>query len=513
MKIKLICLILMPFVIPLLGHAQWKPTGYKSWQDSTNHTNQKLLFGGTVQNYQDTEKRWAAINNNWVKTDDTMFCIEKANLKVIATSTGKSHLFLDRKDSSLSFTQSLQSIVLIDTETDTFITLMENPVFNYPELENTCLRWTDVFYGVDYCLIKENGMLHHQVSFKPKFLDSLQEIVSRSDSKASLSLGTVSAYEFTGAYHPDVSHRKLRKHILHYSKDYIVQLHQQILFYPGFESDVEIPVYQRWIKRGGSYLCVEHVESEKILRIHKQNPSAVIYHYASETFDAADVSDTYIRTDNGSFENYNYGAYATILLTTELDGSAKRGCFVKFDLSSLSDPVTVDSTTLHIAVIAQGDSVGLGYMNSEWSEGNVISGAVDSVGEYGATWLHAKDSLGTENDIDWANSSEFSESDYDDNSGNYYGVVDAEATSWNAYLHVGSESSGNNSMLVSDWINGRTPNYGYCIFDMDLTTGTTIRPSEVVISGFRPWLYVEYTVNQVSEINNYRRNKLQNGEL
>ncbi|KAA3634867.1 MAG: hypothetical protein DWP97_06125 [Calditrichaeota bacterium] len=513
MKIKLICLILMPFLLPLLGHTQWKPTGFKTWQDSTNSENQRVLIGGTVQNYQKSDKSWDAIDNNWIKSDDTLFCINNANLKVVATSSGKTNLSIGNHDSTISLNQALQSLVLFDTEADTFFTLMNNPEFKNPEMDSNCLRWTDVFYGVDYALIKENGMLHHQISFKPKFLDSLQEITSQADIETSISFGTVSSYQFAGAESPDLSKHKLRKQILHRSKENIIQLHQQILFYPGYESKEEIPVFQRWIKEGNRYLCIEYVELGKMIQIHKNDPSAIIYHNASETFDADDVSDTYIRTDNGSFENYNYGVYATILLATELDGSAKRGCFLKFDLSSITDPVTVDSTAMHIAVIAQGDSVGLGYMTTDWSEGNVNAGAVDSIGEYGATWLQAKDSLGTVNDDDWANSSEFSVSDFDDNNGNYYGVVDASTTSWNAYLQVGSESSGNNSMIVSDWINGRTPNYGYCIFDMDLSTGTTIRPSEVVIAGFRPWLYIEYTINQAAESINQRRRILQKGEI
>jgi len=208
----------------------------------------------------------------------------------------------------------------------------------------------------------------------------------------------------------------------------------------------------------------------------------------SVTLDYTYCEDTEIFYYHGDKDNDNYGI-SQILHTRWADstGDFRRGILIRFDLSSISGPVTVDSVDLALTSYYTLSAISsIGKMLTDWEEGNCDANTVDSAGEYGATWNYANDNYDGTN-MNW-DSTVFSTNDYDDNNGDYYDTRTSDSSENIYKMHF---SGADMEDLVEGWINGTYSNYGFLINGVD--EQAAFCSSENGISDRRPSLYIEYT--------------------
>jgi len=213
----------------------------------------------------------------------------------------------------------------------------------------------------------------------------------------------------------------------------------------------------------------------------------------SVTLDYTYCEDTYIQNNYGNNQDDNHGT-ATILYTKRTDETSgdRKALLVKFDLSSISGPVTVDSVDFAImSYYTLSVTTSICKMLTDWEEGN-CDGAVDAEGEYGATWNYANDDYDDDADppcvdMNW-DSGDFGTGDYDDNSGSYYDTRTSDASDNYFMMHYSGDDVED---LVEGWINGTYSNYGFMIYGG--ATQAAFCSSEYGTSDWRPSLYIEYT--------------------
>jgi len=213
----------------------------------------------------------------------------------------------------------------------------------------------------------------------------------------------------------------------------------------------------------------------------------------SVTLDYTYCEDTYIENNYDNNQDYNYGIKITMYTkrTDETSGDRK-ALLIKFDLSSISGPVTVDSVDLALtSYYSLSATTSICKMLTDWEEGN-CEGAVDAEGEYGATWNYANDDYDDDDDppcvdMNWA-SGDFGTGDYDDNNGNYYDTRTSDASEDLYRMHY---SGADMEDLVEGWINGTYSNYGFMIYGGDPRGGFASAQNST--ESYRPSLYIEYT--------------------
>lgn len=463
----------------------WKPVDYSRWINKSDHRKQAALFGEPIRNYERTDGDWETIDNNWINSGDSLYTAHNAVLKTEVRKDGSSQITFSYQGESFIIRQTLRRMVWLRSADWAWDDIFTQPDWSTVAVDSNIISWRNVFPQIDYRIIKTNGKLEHRIYFNPSFLDTAVALYDQSADTSSLYLANVIEYSFSqNIDNADLELGNRERRILKQFGRMTFTVDHQQLFYPGWNSSAYVPVLQRWIKQNGKIYCIEAVAMTYIKAIHRQYPDSSISHNDSQTFDENSCEDTFV---NSQMSTNNYGIYSNYLRLTV----GGYGGFRKFDLSGIFGSVHVDSTRLKIVFNNTQDSCKLGFMTTDWDEGNVNAGAVDAVGEHGATWEKAKDTLGTSGDWSWSSSS-FSSADYNDNNGNGYGKVLAGSGSYFGYLSEGDESTGSNSKLISDWINGAHPNYGYVYIEYDASAGS-FRPREFAPQGYQPSLYIEWT--------------------
>lgn len=502
----LLILLVLPFTIKAEPDtANWDETGFSEWQHKVLKEKHAGYFGSPIHNYIDTDDTFKKINNIWKIDGDSVF-VDEAMIRPIIRPDGTSEAILTIGGNEYKVTQKLNRLIFFRSSDSSWINIDTSMNFSNRSISDNIIEYTNVSPAVDLSLIKANGLLQHKIHFKPAFLDSAIILYNQRVDSSDIHLANVIEYtlsnNITGH---DISLGTIPKRILARYGNMVYKIESDLIIFP----DKEVEVKQRWIVKNDRLYEVEFVKMSDIKELHEMYPDSTISHNSPLTFiTTAEVDDSYVKSANS---NFGFGAMNSTLLTTGNNGSGNHGGFSKFVVDdSIAATVTVDSTELHLYWRASTtDSAYIGYMTTEWVEGNVSNQAVDAGGEMDATWDSAYVDVSTPaNNLYWSSGS-FSSADYDDNSGSYYGKV--VGSSNNGYLRVGEAASGNQSQIVQDWINGVITNYGFIFFcgTCGTTSLTSWAPSEFPPAGaFRPHLYVEWTDVAAGDEQRFRRRRL-----
>ena len=502
MKNKIIITILISFLLlwssSFSATTTWIPSGYKSWTDKSNSSRNKSLLGGPVQHYRDNDSIWRKIENNWINHADTLFSVSNSVLKSNVFPNGKSSVSIKIKNHEVKIIQKMVRLVLLHKNTGNWITIDSTIINSTPMNKNNTLTWKNYFQGVDLSIIKENGRLQHRIYFTPPFLSKIVKSYQAIVNKEQYCLGNVIEYTFNNT-DSILSRADKNQRIFKKIGRESFKLSSQQLFYKGWDSLKTIYVKQKWIKQNNKVYCIEYLPMQAIESIYLTNKQDTIWHNDSQEFDYTDCQDSYIKSD---FADRNQGLnsliYPIVGMTTQYGG------FIKFDLSSIPTNAQIDSSWLRFQFTTFYKTHNLCRMLTNWDEGTEVSDDINNAGEHGVTYNYAKDDFSSSN-WNWANDTNFTASDYDDNNGNYYGQVASTGSQLLDTLFVGTPQSGNMSDLIQKWIDGTYPNYGFGL--KASSTNALIRSSEVVIVNMRPMMYVEWTVPPTQN-NNYRRRNL-----
>ena len=378
------------------------PVGLRRWQ--TGRNSYRVQVGGPVRNYRKTDGTWAAIDNNWTVTDDSLFTITRAALKVRADRFGSVATVFTHRGTPYRISQRLAALVFFRMSDSLWIPIHDAPHWSMPTVDSNVVMWHDVFPDVDYRLIKCDGAIRLEITFQPAFLDSVVDLYNHREDCSNLYLANVASVSLENL---DIIGGARNHTVLKRFNDCDLEQPCQMLHFAGSENLPEIKVQQVHQAIDDQMYLLELVKMSDLEHLHEQFPLAAVSHDATETLNDSHIKDTWLSRWSNDGDN-NYGG------TTSMDAFNTTPYLLDLDLSGIGGPVTVTAAvcSLRVAWMSTSTDFFLRRVVTGWTEG-IEDGSPVTSGNPGATWNYAKDYYSGEgSDTAWADGNDWGSSDY-----------------------------------------------------------------------------------------------------
>lgn len=379
--------LLVSLLILLLAVSAWAdsegliPVDFKKWQDSEDTLKFVKRIGGEIANYQKSDSAWEKIENDFKLSGDTLVYNRKDIIKTAVRPNGLSIAKVTWGGVDYIVTQKMIKLIWLNVTTWNWIDVIDSVVWSTPSIDSNIIHWSNIFPQVDYRIRKSNCSVAHGIFFKPLFLDSAVTLYNQRSDSLDIALGNVIEYNLINVDNADSAMGNLNFRVLKHFGSHVFELSKQRVHFPGSDTMPELPVKQRWIKRGGKLYCVEYVMMRRIKQIHEVYPNAVIWHNdETKVIDGTtNVEDACI-ISTANLINYGSavylgvrGTYRSLIrvknVATELGvGATITGC--------------VDSMYCYFQTV-DGD-IGAYRVLKPWEEGNLNN--VDPEEGEGCTW-------------------------------------------------------------------------------------------------------------------------------
>ncbi|MCK5603107.1 DNRLRE domain-containing protein [Candidatus Pacearchaeota archaeon] len=466
--LKLAINLVLILVIVSLSFAQNTPIGYSQWQ--RNEIQKETIFG-RLYNFQKPDSSWAEIENGFTDSAGVLFHARNAILRTEVTNNGRSIVTLNYKGNEYIVTQAPKRLIWLKTDTWDWVDVFSSTSWPTPTVNGNVITWNNIFPGINYQIIKENGSVPHRVLFKPAFLDSAVTLYNQRADSQTIALGNVIEYSLTGVDNADIEIGNVPKRVLKKLKDFVFEISQQKLWHDAVQTSDTIT--QRWVKQSGKLYCIEYVMMSDVKQIHEDYPTDIIWHN-SET-------ETVVSRDTYGYEGAattNYGTEVTFSMRHS--GSAiKKWAYVYFNISAIPATDIVDSAILFFFKVQPNnntDTWHVGRLTTEWVEDTA---SWDSA-RGDILWTTAGgdyDSCGnTENDeIRMCDSTtRFNSADYNDST----------------WCERSDSTDGELSNIVQKWIKGTYTNYGFEIKTTYDAGDMNIKSLQEEVVARRPYLRI-----------------------
>lgn len=304
------------------------PVDFQKWKYSD--TTYKMQFGGSITNYQKPDSTWTAISNNWVMAGDTI--TNRAAILQTDVYNGKTSITVKWNENTYTISSTLKSLGFYKWTDSTTYNIDNTPNWGTRSVDSNIIKWTGVFPGVDYKMRKSNGTVGHGIFFKPAFLDSMVALLDQRSDSSDIYLANVMKYELSSNIDDyNVHLGNIRKRKLKQFSSYAFELRDQQVFFPGYDTLAELPVWQRHQIVGGDLYVVELVKAVKLREIHAAYPEATIWHNSTFNIDgsAANVDAARISKYHN---DYNYGMHSDLMVGDEFEpGDRENNSVIRFN--------------------------------------------------------------------------------------------------------------------------------------------------------------------------------------
>lgn len=310
---KLITLLFMVVTGGLA--ADWQPAGPSEWVRVGG--DQPNLFRATIggegyANYQISAGHWAAIDNRFVVSPDSVYC-HTALLRTTVYPDGRSRVYIKDDETVRGVTQKLVGIGWINKQTWAHQWIDNSLSFGTPTVDSNRIKWSNVSPGVDYTVTKVHAGVQHGIHFSPAFLDSAVILFDQRADSAEIGLANLFKFEFENIESGDsavgdVTAREFARFARHK-----FGLSRQHLFFSGWDDTSQageplidqIDIRQYWKRVGADLYCLEWVPMSQLKAVHLEHPTATIWHNVADTLtaDTTEFKDNWLCEWNNSYNN------------------------------------------------------------------------------------------------------------------------------------------------------------------------------------------------------------------
>jgi hypothetical protein len=231
------------------------------------------------------------------------------------------------------------------------------------------VKWTGVFPGVDYRVLKRKARVEHGIFFKEAFLDSAIVLYDQRADSLDIALGNVMEYKLSDNIDSaDIGVGNVNKRILKRIGKHVFGMARSELHFPGSDTLQLNLVNHRWIKQGGKIYCIEYIKMRIVKMVHEVYPTATIWHNASpHTIDGTtNVEDAAMQQ---SLADCNFGGDDKLYVDGEADEVVAIRC--KNVSTELDANATITACVLYLYCYggAGFPVVGAWRIFKPWNEG------------------------------------------------------------------------------------------------------------------------------------------------
>lgn len=377
-------LIALTLLVALMGGGDvWAgngtPAGFQKWQ--VDDTTFRSRLGGDFANYPEiagSDTTWTAINNDWIVDGpgDSAYC----NTDILKTSVqldGETTVRVEWNGTEYTATQNLVKLVWINTATWNWVDVTEEPVsWSVPTVNDSTIKWANVFPGVNYEVNKANAGVSHAIKFRPAFLDSAVTLYDQRSDSSDIALANVMTYTLSATCDDadsaigTVPRRKLKQ-----LGKYHFSLTDQYVHFPR-PDDPELDtlpilwVKQRWERRDNKIVCAEYVMMKHLKALHEMYPTATIWHNdVAKVEGTTDVEDTYINAGSGGA---NRGGYQYLIVQSDIHTLMR----VKNVASNLGVGATISAAVCSVYCMSNttNETISAYRIFKPWVEGAATTG-------------------------------------------------------------------------------------------------------------------------------------------